>query len=77
VWLTESGTARARRFAQRSTIGSLVLGAAGQVAYHLMTAAGVTKAPWPVTTLVSCLPVVVLGCAAGLAHLIREAGEPR
>jgi hypothetical protein len=25
-----------------------------------------------VTTLVSCLPVVVLGCAAGLAHLIRD-----
>lgn len=77
VWLTESGTVRARRFAKRSTIGALVLGAAGQVAYHLMSAAGVTRAPWPVTTLVSCLPVVVLGCAAGLAHLIREGGETR
>jgi hypothetical protein len=72
VWLTESSTVRARRFAQRSTIGSLVLGAAGQVAYHLMSAAGVTKAPALVTVLVSCLPVVVLGCAAGLAHLIRD-----
>lgn len=77
VWLTESGTVRARRFAKRSTIGALVLGAAGQVAYHLMSAAGVTTAPWPVTTLVSCLPVVVLGCAAGLAHLIREGSESR
>jgi hypothetical protein len=77
VWLTESSTVRARRFAKRSTIGSLVLGAAGQVAYHLMSAAGVTKAPALVTMLVSCLPVVVLGCAAGLAHLIREGGEPR
>jgi hypothetical protein len=77
VWLTESGSVRARRFAKRSTIGALVLGAAGQVAYHLMSAAGVTKAPWLVTTLVSCLPVVVLGCAAGLAHLIREGGETR
>jgi cytochrome bd-type quinol oxidase subunit 2 len=77
VWLSESGTVRARRFAKRSTIGALVLGAAGQVAYHLMSAAGVSKAPWPVTTLVSCLPVVVLGCAAGLAHLIREGGESR
>jgi hypothetical protein len=75
VWLTDSSTIRARRFAKRSAIGSLVLGAAGQVAYHLMSAAGVTKAPWPVTTLVSCLPVIVLGCAAGLAHLIREGGE--
>jgi hypothetical protein len=72
VWLSESGTLRARRFAKRSTIGSLVLGAAGQVAYHLMSAAGVTKAPALVTVLVSCLPVVVLGCAAGLAHLIRD-----
>ena len=72
IWLAESSTLRARRFAKVSAIGALVLGAAGQVAYHLMTAAGVTKAPWPVTTLVSCLPVVVLGCAAGLAHLIRH-----
>jgi hypothetical protein len=72
VWLSSSGTARARRFAKFSAIGALVLGAAGQVAYHLMSAAGVAKAPWPVTTLVSCLPVVVLGCAAGLTHLVRD-----
>jgi hypothetical protein len=72
VWLSGFVPVRARRFAKVSAIGALVLGAAGQVAYHLMSAAGITKAPWPVTTLVSCLPVVVLGCAAGLAHLIRE-----
>lgn len=72
VWLSDStGSDRAREFAKWSAFGSLILGMAGQVAYHLMTAAGVTQAPWPITTLVSCLPVVVLGCGAGLAHLLH------
>jgi hypothetical protein len=73
VWLS-AGTrsVRARRFAMWSAIGSLVLGMAGQVAYHLMTAAGVTEAPWPITTFVSCLPVAVLGCGAALAHLLHN-----
>jgi len=74
VWLSDStGSDRAREFAKWSTFGSLALGMAGQVAYHLMTAAGVTHAPWPITTLVSCLPVVVLGCGAALAHLLHTA----
>ena len=30
-----------------------------------------TRAPWAVTTGVSCLPVLVLGMAAALAHLLR------
>jgi len=42
---------------------------AGQAAYHLLTQARVTHAPWPVTTVVSCLPVLVLGMGAALAHL--------
>ncbi len=63
---------RARRFAKWSAIGALVLGALGQVAYHVMTAAGVTAAPWQITTAVSCLPVAVLGMGAALAHLLRE-----
>lgn len=72
VWLSGSTRSeRAREFAKWSTFGSLALGMAGQVAYHLMTAAGVTQAPWPITTLVSCLPVVVLGCGAALAHLLH------
>jgi hypothetical protein len=74
VWLSNStGSDRAREFAKWSTFGSLALGMAGQVAYHLMVAAGVTRAPWPITTLVSCLPVVVLGCGAALAHLLHTA----
>ena len=61
----------ARRFAKWSAIGSLLLGMAGQGAYHLMTASGVTRAPWPVVTAVSCLPVAVLGMGAALAHLMH------
>lgn len=64
----------ARTFARRSAVGALVLGMTGQVAYHLLAAAHRAAAPWPVTVLVSCLPVVVLGFGAGLTHLLR-AGE--
>ena len=45
---------------------------AGQVAYHLLAQAGVTRAPWEVTTAVSCLPVLVLGMGSALAHLLRS-----
>lgn len=71
AWLAVNAPVRARRFAKWSAIGSLTLGALGQVTYHLMTAAGMTAAPWPVTTLVSCLPVAVLGMGAALAHLLH------
>lgn len=71
AWLTAGAPEGARRFAKWSAIGSLVLGAAGQVAYHLMASAGMTAAPWQITTAVSCLPVAVLGMGAALAHLLR------
>jgi hypothetical protein len=73
AWLTTSPaiTARTRRYARRSATASLLLGMAGQVAYHLLTQAGVKHAPWPVTTAVSCLPVLVLGMGAALAHLLH------
>lgn len=74
VWLVGGHAERACRFAKWSAIGSLVLGAAGQVAYHLMAAAGVVSAPWWITTVVACLPVAVLGMGAALAHLIRSPG---
>jgi hypothetical protein len=72
AWLGGGVSGRARRFAKRSAIAALALGAAGQVAYHLMTAAEMTAAPWPITTLVACLPVAVLGMGAALAHLLHE-----
>lgn len=71
VWVAGRVPARARRFAKFSAIGALALGALGQVAYHLMAAAGVDRAPWPITTAVSCLPVAVLGMGAALAHLLH------
>lgn len=74
AWLAPVGAVSdaARRFARWSTVAALALGAAGQIAYHLMVAAGIDRAPWPITAFVSCLPVVVLGCGAALSHLIRH-----
>jgi len=60
-----------RRFARWSAICSFALGMAGQVAYHLLAQAGTARAPWPVTTLVSCLPVLVLAMGTTLAHMLR------
>ncbi len=72
VWLSGQVPARARRFAKYSALGSLALGALGQIAFHLMKAAGMTSAPWLITAAVACLPVAVLGMGAGLAHLIKD-----
>lgn len=72
IWLSGQVPARARRFARWSAITALAVGAAGQVAYHLMEAAGMTAAPWWITTIVASLPVAVLGLGAALAHLMRE-----
>jgi hypothetical protein len=73
AWLS-SGPAvseRTRRFAKRSAIFSFALGMAGQVVYHLLAQAGMTRAPWAVTTVVSCLPVLVLAMGTTLAHMLR------
>lgn len=75
VWLARIGTHRAQRFAKWSALGSLVLGSAGQVAFHLMSAMGIRTAPWPITTCVACLPVIVLGLGAALAHLQHDTAE--
>jgi hypothetical protein len=74
AWLSgaESVSQRTRRFARNSAICSFLLGMAGQVAYHLLAQAGTTRAPWPVTTIVSCLPVLVLAMGTALAHMLRE-----
>ena len=62
---------RTRRFAKRSAVFSFGLGMAGQVVYHLLAQAGTTRAPWAVTTVVSCLPVLVLAMGTTLAHMLR------
>ena len=73
AWLAggNSVSARTRRFAKWSAVCSFALGMAGQVAFHLMAQAGMARAPWPVTTVVSCLPVLVLAMGTTLAHMLR------
>jgi hypothetical protein len=73
AWLArdQAISGRTRRFAKWSAICSFALGMAGQIAYHLMAQAGMARAPWPVTTIVSCLPVLVLGMGTALAHMLR------
>jgi hypothetical protein len=71
AWLAPGSPPTARLFARRSAIGALALGMAGQVIYHLLSAAHAHRAPWPVVTLVSCLPVVTLAFGAALTHLLR------
>jgi hypothetical protein len=75
AWLTPGTPDRARTFARRSAIGALALGMAGQVIYHLLAAAHAARAPWPVTVVVSCMPVVTLGFGAALTHLLKNAPE--
>ena len=73
AWLAggDSVGGRTRRFAKWSAMGSFGLGMAGQVAYHLLAQAGAARAPWPVTMIVSCLPVLVLAMGTTLAHMLR------
>ena len=73
AWLASEHkvSARTRRFAKWSAIFSFTLGKAGQVAYHLLAQAGVARAPWAITTIVSCLPVLVLGMGTALAHMLK------
>jgi hypothetical protein len=73
AWLADGNSIsdRTRRFAKWSAICSFALGMAGQVAYHLLAQAGTARAPWPVTMIVSCLPVLVLAMGTTLAHMLR------
>jgi hypothetical protein len=77
AWLTRGQMIgeRTGRFAKWSAICSFALGMAGQVAYHLMAQAGMARAPWAITTTVSCLPVLVLGMGTALAHMLRADAE--
>ncbi|MEU2258562.1 hypothetical protein ABZ540_35960 [Nocardia xishanensis] len=101
VWLSgRTRTDGTRRFAKWSAIASLTLGAAGQIAYHLLMqtqrdeleaakaeAAETARrtgqdlvevhaiAPWWITTFVACLPVIVVGMGAALAHMVRSEQE--
>jgi hypothetical protein len=60
AWLTTEHAVggRTRRFAKWSAACSFALGMVEQVAYHLLARARVTRAPWAITTIASCLPVL-------------------
>lgn len=75
VWLSGRVPTRARKFAMWSAIISLLVGAAGQIAYHLLVESNLSTTPWQITTAVSCVPVAVLGMGAALAHLVRNGGD--
>lgn len=71
VWLSgRINTKTTRTYAMVSAFASLGIGAAGQIAYHVMEARHITAAPWWIITMVACLPVAVVGMGAILAHLI-------
>jgi hypothetical protein len=74
AWLggEDAVSPRTRRFAKWSAMLSFALGMAGQITYHLLAGAGATRAPWAITTIVSCLPVLVLAMGTALAHLLRD-----
>jgi len=71
VWLgAKKISAKTRNWARASAVGALALGCLGQIAFHLLAAAKWTQAPWWITMVVSCLPVVSLALAAALAHMV-------
>jgi hypothetical protein len=76
AWMSPASPERARKFARRSAIGALIYGMFGQIVYHLLAAHGATHAPNAIVVVVSCMPVAVLGLAAGLTHLLRLPDEP-
>ncbi|HEY3482615.1 MAG TPA: hypothetical protein VGL02_27330 [Streptomyces sp.] len=76
VWLSSrSMSRRTRRFAMVSGVTSLVLGALGQVAYHLLETYGLAVAPWQIVVGVACLPIAIVGMTAALLHLLRADGD--
>jgi hypothetical protein len=76
AWLSDRPvSARARRFARWSALAALSLGVFGQATFHLLVTSGAEHAPGPVVVFVSCLPVVVLGAGAALAHLLMSTDE--
>lgn len=74
LWVAVGGLVqgRARWFAGLSAGVALGLGAFGQATYHLLEAQGQTVAPDWVVVFVSVLPVLVLGAAGALLHLVLE-----
>ncbi|MGH8792319.1 MAG: ABC transporter permease, partial [Stackebrandtia sp.] len=71
VWLSGRASKKAVAFARVSALIALSIGAAGQIAYHLMAAPDDGAGP-VITATVACIPVAVLGMGASLAHLVKN-----
>lgn len=74
AFVTAGINPKAKQFAKWTAGGAFASGLLGQVTFHLLAAAHVTVAPWPVTMLVSCVPVLVLAMAVTLWHLLDDDG---
>lgn len=79
LWVAVGGLVRGkgRWFAGLSAGIALGLGAFGQATYHLLEVQGITVAPDWVIVFVSVLPVIVLGAAGVLLHLVLEERKRR
>ena len=79
LWVAVGGlvTGRGRWFAGLSAGTALLLGAFGQATYHLLEVQGQHVAPDWVIVFVSVLPVIVLGAAGVLLHLVLEERKHR
>jgi len=77
TWLRQRTDGQARAFARSSALAAMVLEMLGQVSYHLLAASHARRAPDLVVVLVACLPVVVLGCAVALLHLLSATEQAK
>jgi hypothetical protein len=76
AWLTASTTSRTGPAGSPrwSAISSLLLGMAGQIAYHLLAQAHLTTAPPAITTAVSCMPVLSCGMSTDAGAVTDSPG---
>lgn len=75
LWVSGRLRGFAKSFAAFTSVVALLLATSGQAGVHIMHAWNWTAAPWWVTAIVSALPVVTLGLATTLAHLVRTQAE--
>lgn len=71
VWLAGAPGPRSRSFAMWSSIAAITLSLIAQAAYHVMLDSGSRHVPAWLAAFAGVLPVVVLGLAAFLAHLMH------
>jgi len=72
VWLSPANlTAKARGFARRSAVGSIIASVAGNALFHAATA-HVLAITWPMVVGLSAVPPVTLGLITHLYHTAKD-----